>query len=150
MSAYREKHGEGLVAMCSSARDLLRGDLWVVSRVNGKKLPAEDKLVEKLLKVELEKVVLDGEVSPVRVSRLCKRKSGKRRVRGLSAFRLVLIKKDECDYGAGNTGALGQWVDGGQLRVLNAADFGVENMEGREREGKRRSRFRISPCPFIR
>lgn len=55
VSAYRESTGEGLVRHVLIRTGFSSGEIMVCLVINGKKLPAEEKLVEKLLEVQLER-----------------------------------------------------------------------------------------------
>ena len=55
VSAYQESAGEGLVRHVLIRTGFSSGEIMVCVVINGKKLPAEEKLVEKLLGVQLER-----------------------------------------------------------------------------------------------
>lgn len=55
VSAYRESTGEGLVRHVLIRTGFASGEIMVCLVINGKKLPAEEKLVEKLTGVRLER-----------------------------------------------------------------------------------------------
>lgn len=55
VSAYRESTGEGLVRHVLIRTGFSSGEIMVCLVINGKKLPAEEKLVEKLLALQLER-----------------------------------------------------------------------------------------------
>ena len=61
VSAYRESTGEGLVRHVLIRTGFASGEIMVCLVINGRKLPGEDKLVEKLTRVRLEKAVLAGD-----------------------------------------------------------------------------------------
>lgn len=149
VSAYRESTGEGLVRHVLIRTGFASGEIMVCLVINGKKLPAEDKLVEKLLKVELEKVVLDGEVSPGTCEQTVQeeeRETPRKRIVSIS----VSINKEKTNVIMGQEIRVlwgSGWMED-SLRVLNAADFGVENMEGGNAEGEEKITFRISPLSF--
>lgn len=149
VSAYRESTGEGLVRHVLIRTGFASGEIMVCLVINGKKLPAEEKLVEKLLKVELEKVVLDGEASPGMCEQTVReeeRETPRKRIVSIS----VSINKEKSNVIMGQEIRVlwgSGWMED-SLRVLNAADFGVENMEGGNAEGEEKITFRISPLSF--
>lgn len=149
VSAYRESTGEGLVRHVLIRTGFASGEIMVCLVINGKRLPAEEKLVEKLLKVELEKVVLDGEASPgmcEQTAREEERETPRKRIVSIS----VSINKEKTNVIMGQEIRVlwgSGWMED-SLRVLNAADFGVENMEGGNAEGEEKITFCISPLSF--
>lgn len=60
VSAYRESTGDGLVRHVLIRTGFSSGEIMVCLVINGKKLPTEERLVEKLLGVQLEKAAVDG------------------------------------------------------------------------------------------
>lgn len=149
VSAYRENTGEGLVRHVLIRTGFASGEIMVCLVINGKRLPGEEKLVDKLLKVELEKVVLDGEVSSStceQTAREKERETPRKRIVSIS----VSINKEKTNVIMGQEIRVlwgSGWMED-SLRVLDAADFGVENMEGGNAEGEEKITFRISPLSF--
>lgn len=149
VSAYRENTGEGLVRHVLIRTGFASGEIMVCLVINGKRLPGEEKLVDKLLKVELEKVVLDGEVSPgtcEQTAREKERETPRKRIVSIS----VSINKEKTNVIMGQEIRVlwgSGWMED-SLRVLDAADFGVENLEGGNAEGEEKITFRISPLSF--
>lgn len=149
VSAYRENTGEGLVRHVLIRTGFASGEIMVCLVINGKRLPGEEKLVDKLLKVELEKVVLDGEVSSStceQTAREKERETPRKRIVSIS----VSINKEKTNVIMGQEIRVlwgSGWMED-SLRVLDAADFGVENMEGGNVEGEEKITFRISPLSF--
>lgn len=58
VEAYRESSGEGLVRHILIRTGFASGEIMVCLVINGRKLPEEDKLVEKLKRVQLQKPTL--------------------------------------------------------------------------------------------
>ena len=125
VSAYRESMGEGLVRHVLIRTGFSSGEIMVCLVINGKKLPAEERLVEKLLGVQLE----SGRIVSISVS-VNREKTN-----------VIMGKEIRVLWGSG-------WIEDG-LRVLDTAvpesarGAGDGNVVGGEKVT-----FRISPLSF--
>lgn len=120
VSAYRETTGEGLVRHVLIRTGFATGEIMVCLVINGKKLPGEDKLVEKLAGARLEdERTLFKKIVSISVS-INKKKTN-------------VIMGQEIRVLGGNG-----WIED-SLRVMDTADF-VEDAE--------KVTFRISPLSF--
>lgn len=158
VSAYRESEGEGLVRHVLIRTGFYSGEIMVCLVINGKRLPAEDKLVEKLTGVQLVGMALTDdcgqaaigdEVSGSECEQAASREQenvGKRIVSicvsvNTEKTNVIMGKEIRVLWGNG-------WIED-SLRVLDAADFGIAGSaeQGLVR-GEERITFRISPLSF--
>ena len=158
VSAYRESEGEGLVRHVLIRTGFYSGEIMVCLVINGKRLPAEDKLVEKLTGVQLVGMALPDdcgqaaigdEVSGSECEQAVSREQenvGKRIVSicvsvNTEKTNVIMGKEIRVLWGNG-------WIED-SLRVLDAADFGIAGSaeQGLVR-GEERITFRISPLSF--
>lgn len=158
VSAYRESEGEGLVRHVLIRTGFYSGEIMVCLVINGKRLPAEDKLVEKLTGVQLVGMALTDdcgqaaigdEVSGSECEQAVSREQenvGKRIVSicvsvNTEKTNVIMGKEIRVLWGNG-------WIED-SLRVLDAADFGIAGSaeQGLVR-GEERITFRISPLSF--
>ncbi len=125
VSAYREAEGEGLVRHVLIRTGFYSGEIMVCLVINGKKLPAEKKLVERLSGLRFK----EKRIASISVS--------------VNTEKTNVIMGGEIRVLWGNG-----WIED-SLRVLNAADFGVAENAGSERaEREEKVTFRISPLSF--
>lgn len=120
VSAYRETTGEGLVRHVLIRTGFATGEIMVCLVINGKNLPGEDKLVEKLTGMRLEdERTLFKKIVSISVS-INKKKTN-----------VIMGQEIRVLWGNG-------WIED-SLRVMDTADF-VEDAE--------KVTFRISPLSF--
>lgn len=149
VSAYREPAGEGLVRHVLIRTGFYSGEIMVCLVINGKKLPAEEKLIEKLTGPELigghlrEKASGAGMFDETADKNCC---VGKKIVSicvsvNTEKTNVIMGKEIRVLWGRG-------WIED-SLRVLDAANFGTAGHEagGRVEENEKVS-FRISPLSF--
>lgn len=150
VSAYRETTGEGLVRHVLIRTGFATGEIMVCLVINGKKLPAEKKLVEKLTGVKLENESVGEAVSMDDRGQTVKgkeRKMPNRRIVSISVSenqeRTNVIMGQEVRVLWGNG-----WIED-SLRVLDSADIGtVTGMVGESAGGEEKITFQISPLSF--
>lgn len=125
VSAYREAEGKGLVRHVLIRTGFASGEIMVCLVINGKRLPAEEKLVEKLTGLRLEeKRIVSISVSTNR-----------------EKTNVIMGREIRVLWGNG-------WIED-SLRVLDAADLGVVgNVAGERVEKDDKVTFRISPLSF--
>lgn len=130
VSAYRETTGEGLVRHVLIRTGFATGEIMVCLMINGKKLPAEERLVEKLTGLRLEQG-----------------KTPQKRIVSIS----VSVNKEKTNVIMGQEIRVlwgNGWIED-SLRVLDSADIGtVTDMAGESAGGEERIIFRISPLSF--
>lgn len=147
VSAYRESTGEGLVRHVLIRTGFATGEIMVCLVINGKKLPGEDRLVEKLagIKPENESVgeaaLIDGceqtaadDEESVRMKEL---KPLHKRITSIS----ISVNREKTNVIMGTEIRVlwgNGWIED-SLRVMDTADF-VEDAE--------KITFRISPLSF--
>lgn len=122
VTAYRESAGEGLVRHVLIRSGFASGEIMVCLVVNGKRLPAEDKLVEKLTGINLRIVSISVSINREKTN-------------------VIMGQEIRVLWGRG-------WIED-SLRVLDSTDFGtavLTNDEDAEKE--ERIAFRISPLSF--
>lgn len=125
VSAYREAEGEGLVRHVLIRTGFYSGEIMVCLVINGKKLPVEKKLVERLSGLRFK----EKRIASISVS--------------VNMEKTNVIMGGEIRVLWGNG-----WIED-SLRVLNAADFEVAENAGSERmEREEKVTFRISPLSF--
>ncbi len=125
VSAYRETEGKGLVRHVLIRTGFASGEIMVCLVINGKRLPAEEKLVEKLTGLRLEeKRIVSISVSTNR-----------------EKTNVIMGREIRVLWGNG-------WIED-SLRVLDAADLGMDkSADGRSAENREKVTFRISPLSF--
>lgn len=140
VSAYREGTGEGLVRHVLIRTGFASGEIMVCLVINGRKLPEEDKLVERLTGLWLEGRP-DRDMAPCEVRTSC------RRITSIS----VSINTDKTNVIMGQEIRVlwgGRWIED-SLRVLDSTDFEAALCAGDKEAGnKERIAFRISPLSF--
>lgn len=144
VSAYRESTGEGLVRHVLVRTGFSSGEIMVCLVINGRKLPREEKLVEMLLGVPLEKVVADdrGQAASDREQKTpCKKIVSISVSVNREKTNVIMGKEIRVLWGRG-------WIED-SLRVLDLTDFGEEgNAGGGNVEDEENVTFRISPLSF--
>ena len=164
VSAYRENTGEGLVRHVLIRTGFSSGEIMVCLVINGKKLPAEERLVEKLLEVQFEKAVADDERSAAgseqkmpgdevpagvcgRIAVTEVRKMPCKRIVSISVSvnrektNVIMGKEIRVLWGRG-------WIED-SLKVLDMAVPGSARIAGDgNAEGGEKVTFRISPLSF--
>lgn len=145
VSAYREAEGKGLVRHVLIRTGFSSGEIMVCLVINGKRLPAEEKLVEKLTELGLtednlgEKVSNAGALNDTTDKNHCVEK----RIVSISVSvntektNVIMGKEIRVLWGKG-------WIED-SLRVLDATDFGAAGTIAGERD---KVKFRISPLSF--
>lgn len=125
VSAYREAEGKGLVRHVLIRTGFASGEIMVCLVINGKRLPAEEKLVEKLTGLQLEeKRIVSISISTNR-----------------EKTNVIMGREIRVLWGNG-------WIED-SLRVLDAADLGMDkSADGRSEENREKVTFRISPLSF--
>ncbi len=171
VSAYRESTGEGLVRHVLIRTGFASGEIMVCLVINGKKLPAEEKLVEKLTEIDLkggsagEAVSADGggnftdsggqsaardELSD-NVYGQTARDEGHGTPRKRIVSISVSINREKTNVIMGHEIRVlwgSGWIED-SLRVLNSTDFGRAGLVDDEcTESEERITFRISPLSF--
>ena len=166
VSAYRESTGEGLVRHVLIRTGFSSGEIMVCLVINGKKLPAAERLVEKLLEVRFEKTVaaagaeqfaesgeekLAGDEVAAgicgRIAETEERRMPSKRIVSISISinrertNVIMGKEIRVLWGNG-------WIDD-SLRVMDSADSGKNGSAGDgNAEGGEKVTFRISPLSF--
>lgn len=166
VSAYRESTGEGLVRHVLIRTGFSSGEIMVCLVINGKKLPAEEKLVEKLLGVQLEREVpadggeqsvsggeqtIPGDEVPADVGGLAaEMEEGKRPCKKIASISIsinrektnvIMGKEIRVLWGNG-------WIED-SLRVMDSAGPGeIGSVGDGNAEGGEKVTFRISPLSF--
>ena len=171
VSAYRESTGEGLVRHVLIRTGFASGEIMVCLVINGKKLPAEEKLVEKLTEIDLkggsagEAVSADGggnftdsggqSAARDELSDNVYGQTARDEGRGTPRKRIVSISvsinREKTNVIMGHEIRVlwgSGWIED-SLRVLNSADFGRAGLVDDEcTESEERITFRISPLSF--
>lgn len=168
VSAYRESVGEGLVRHVLIRTGFDSGEIMVCLVINGKRLPAEEKLIEKLITLELAvgggQSAVDVEESDVKCERTAPGgdsgketsehgtlldEQGKVEKRIASICVSVNTEKTNVIMGREIRVLWGNgWIED-SLRVLDTADFrGVENAEEGFAKSAEKIKFRLSPLSF--
>ncbi len=126
VSAYRESAGEGLVRHVLIRTGFASGEIMVCLVINGRKLPEEDKLVEKLT---AQTGTFQKRIVSISVSINTEKTN------------VIMGKEVKVLWGKG-------WIED-SLRVLDAADFGAAGNTDRgcAKEAEKIT-FRISPLSF--
>lgn len=145
VSAYRESTGEGLVRHVLIRTGFSSGEIMVCLVINGKKLPAEEKLVEKLLALQLEREAsADGREQSVSGG---EQKTPCKRIVSISISinrektNVIMGKEVQVLWGNG-------WIED-SLRVMDSADSGENGGAGdRNAADAEKVTFRISPLSF--
>lgn len=153
VSAYRETTGEGLVRHVLIRTGFATGEIMVCLVINGKKLPAEEKLVEKLTGVKLENesageaVSVDEDRQFTTDDRSAKREGMFRRITSIS----VSVNREQTNVIMGQEIRVlwgNGWIED-SLRVLNSEDIKIDAVvAGKSAESKEKIAFRISPLSF--
>lgn len=151
VSAYRESEGEGLVRHVLIRTGFSSGEIMVCLVINGKNLPAEEKLVEKLTGMQLTDMALTEECGQAAISdevpgdereQTASREQENIKKRIVSICVSVNTEKTNVIMGKEIRVLWGSgWIED-SLRVLDAADFGT--FGGAEEKVT----FRISPLSF--
>ena len=144
VSAYRESTGEGLVRHVLIRTGFASGEIMVCLVINGKKLPEEDRLVEKLTGERLEAAFTDdgrpfaaaGEgnmpekrIASISINMNCEKTN------------VIMGKETRVLWGGG-------WIED-SLRVLDTADLReAVNAGDGSVHSKEKVTFRISPLSF--
>lgn len=157
VSAYRENTGEGLVRHVLIRTGFHTGEIMVCLVINGKKLPVEEKLVEKLTALRLAGAALDdcgqaaiGDgVSGGECEQTASGEQENDRKRIVSICVSVNTEKTNVIMGREIRVLWGnEWIED-SLRVLDTADFGVAgNAEEESLKREEKITFRISPLSF--
>lgn len=143
VSAYRENTGEGLVRHVLIRTGFATGEIMVCLVINGKMLPAEEKLVEKLTGVKLENesagevVSVDGDRQLTTDDRSVKREGMFRRITSIS----VSVNQEQTNVIMGQEIRVlwgNGWIED-SLRVMDTASLA---------EDAEKVTFRISPLSF--
>lgn len=145
VTAYRESAGEGLVRHVLIRSGFASGEIMVCLVINGKRLPAEDKLVEQLTGISLK----ESDNACVQTAREEQRRTPRKRIVSISVSinrektNVIMGQELRVLWGSG-------WIED-SLRVLGSTDFAsnVSANDG-DAENEERISFRISPCPSIR
>ena len=164
VSAYRENTGEGLVRHVLIRTGFSSGEIMVCLVINGKELPGEDKLVERLTGVRLEggrlgeagladgggQAVAGEEMAAGACDRTAQLEAGKvphKRLVSVSInvnrekTNVIMGKEMRVLWGRG-------WIED-SLRVLDSADFEeAGGAEDRSADSDEKVTFRISPLSF--
>ena len=165
VSAYRENTGEGLVRHVLIRTGFSSGEIMVCLVINGRKLPAEERLVEKLLGVQFGKATADGDEQPAagreqkltgdevptgvsgRIAETEERRMPCKRIVGISVSvnrektNVIMGKEIRVLWGRG-------WIED-SLKVLDMAVPGSARIAGDGNvEGGEKVTFRISPLSF--
>lgn len=166
VSAYRESTGEGLVRHVLIRTGFSSGEIMVCLVINGKRLPVAEKLVEKLLGVQMEREAPadDGEQSVSggeqtipgdevladvgglaaemeEVKRPCKKIASISISINREKTNVIMGKEIRILWGNG-------WIED-SLRVMDSAELGETGSVGDENvEGGEKVTFRISPLSF--
>lgn len=143
VSAYRENTGEGLVRHVLIRTGFATGEIMVCLVINGKKLPAEEKLVEKLTGVKLENesageaVSVDGDRQLTTDDRSVKREGMFRRITSIS----VSVNQEQTNV-----------IMGQEIRVLWGNGWIEDSLGVMDTvslaEDAEKVTFRISPLSF--
>lgn len=159
VSAYRETTGEGLVRHVLIRTGFATGEIMVCLVINGKKLPAEEKLVEKLTEVKLEnesageavsvdesgQLAVDDEGSVSKCEQTVRMGQGKtphKRIVSIS----VSVNKEKTNVIMGQEIRVlrgNGWIED-SLRVMDSVAIAEDGVA----EGAERVTFRISPLSF--
>lgn len=167
VSAYRETTGEGLVRHVLIRTGFATGEIMVCLVINGKKLPDEDRLVEKLTEIKLENervgeaALIDGcEQTAADVEESVRKKELKtlhKRITSIS----VSVNREKTNVIMGTEIRVlwgNGWIED-SLRVMDTADF-TEREDKRDRSAEcgvagsggiqryEKVTFRISPLSF--
>lgn len=144
VSAYRESAGEGLVRHVLIRTGFSFGEIMVCLVINGKRLPAEERLVEKLLGVRLESAAADDREQPAADE---EQKMPCKKIVSISVSinrektNVIMGKDIRVLWGRG-------WIED-SLRVMDFADFGETGSAGEGKvKGGEKVTFRISPLSF--
>ena len=165
VSAYRENTGEGLVRHVLIRTGFSSGEIMVCLVINGRKLPAEERLVEKLLEVQFGKVTADGDEQSAagreqkipgdevpagvsgRIAETEERRMPCKRIVSISVSvnrektNVIMGKEIRVLWGRG-------WIED-SLKVLDMAVPGSARIAGDGNvEGGEKVTFRISPLSF--
>lgn len=159
VSAYRESTGEGLVRHVLIRTGFASGEIMVCLVINGRNLPGEDKLVEKLTEVRLEKPVLAGGIRqpaaddalPVgacaQAAQTEERKNPCKRIVSIS----INVNREKTNVIMGHETRV-LWGRGWMEDSLRVADSTELEMVGKGDDGgagnEERITFRISPLSF--
>lgn len=153
VSAYRENTGEGLVRHVLIRTGFATGEIMVCLVINGKKLPAEEKLVKKLtgVKMENESVCeadsVDSDRQLTADNRSVKREGMFRRITGIS----VSVNQEQTNVIMGQEIRVlwgNGWIED-SLRVLYSEDIKIDAVVTGESAGsEEKIAFRISPLSF--
>lgn len=149
VSAYRESAGEGLVRHVLIRTGFYSGEIMVCLVINGKKLPAEEKLIEKLTGPEFIGGHLREKASGAGMFDETADKNCYAEKKIVSICVSVNTEKTNVIMGKEIRVLWGRgWIED-SLRVLDAANFGTAGHEagGRVEENEKVS-FRISPLSF--
>ncbi len=144
VSAYRESTGEGLVRHVLIRMGFASGEIMVCLVINGKKLPGEDRLVEKLTGARLEAAFAEVGSSYAAAG---EGKMPEKRIASISIninrekTNVIMGKETRVLWGSG-------WIED-SLRVLDTADLREAVNAGNGRvHSKEKVTFRISPLSF--
>lgn len=144
VSAYRENTGEGLVRHVLIRTGFASGEIMVCLVINGRKLPEEDKLVEKLTGVRLEAAFAEngrlyagageGNMPEKRIASISININREK-------TNVIMGKETRLLWGSG-------WIED-SLRVLDTADLREAiNAGDGSVHSKEKVTFRISPLSF--
>ena len=158
VSAYLESTGEGLVRHVLIRTGFTSGEIMVCLVINGKRLPEEDKLVERLTGLLLEGTVLAGDsgqsAADDEVSAGVCEQSVQMEGREIPCKRIVSIsvsvnrEKTNVIMGQEIRVLWGRgWIED-SLRVLDSTDFGTAGRADEGTGNEERITFRISPLSF--
>lgn len=145
VSAYRESTGKGLVRHVLIRTGFSSGEIMVCLVINGKKLPAEEKLAEKLLGVQLEREApADGceqSVSGGEQKTPCKKIASISISINREKTNVIMGKEIRVLWGNG-------WIED-SLRVMDSTVSGETGGVGdANAENGEKITFRISPLSF--
>lgn len=143
VTAYRESAGEGLVRHVLIRSGFASGEIMVCLVINGKRLPAEDKLVEKLTGISLK----ESDNACVQTAREEQRRTPRKRIVSISVSinrkktNVIMGQELRVLWGSG-------WIED-SLRVLGSTDFALNvSANDGDAENEERISFRISPLSF--
>ncbi|MCX4321650.1 MAG: 23S rRNA (uracil(1939)-C(5))-methyltransferase RlmD [Lachnospiraceae bacterium] len=143
VTAYRESAGEGLVRHVLIRSGFASGETMVCLVINGKRLPAEDKLVGQLTGISLE----EPDNACVQTAREKQRRTPRKRIVSISVSinrektNVIMGQELRVLWGSG-------WIED-SLRVLGSTDFASNvSANNGDAENEERISFRISPLSF--